>query len=279
MIGTRLVYAQQDLSNKTNDLLVYNDQADYSDAGLSIGPGGALTNLRMSYNSLQATAHITTDTLSIDAEQVKLPNIQQSSLTQKPYTYVVMDNLGNLKQGYSHYAGDINVAISSINTNITNAEATIQSLTNQIAALGSSGSSTHNQDLTLIYILGGFVFLFLIFLVVQIVLNIKKSNEIDQLRTQIKQLQVNGVPSGMPASGLIGLPTISESVIENPSDILGFTSEAPSPTTTPTPSTGPESVLSGPTPTTPEPDATADLLNTISSLGKKRLLNYISNQL
>ena len=132
MIGTRLVYAQQDLSNRTNDLLIYNDQQEYSDAGLSIGSGGALTNLRMSYNSLQATAHITTDTLSIDAEQVKLPNIQQSSLTQKPYNYMVVDNLGNLKQGYAQYAGDINLAISSINTNITNAEATILNLTNQM---------------------------------------------------------------------------------------------------------------------------------------------------
>ena len=53
-MAVRLVYAQQDLTTKSNDLVILNNP-DYTDSGISIGPGGPFQNLRISYSTPDST--------------------------------------------------------------------------------------------------------------------------------------------------------------------------------------------------------------------------------
>ena len=219
MIGTRLVYAQQDSSNRTNDLIITNDTDQYSNAGLTIGDGSS-SNIRMSYNTTESKGHIKTNTLSIDAPEIFLPNIQPSSTTQNTYNYVVMDNAGNLKKGFGHYNGDITSALSTITKNIAKAEASIQSLSNQLTALNITTSTSSDTSMIWIYILAGFVFVFIIFIIVQWISNNRQNETITILQKQIRSIK-GGVPLPMTLSSDIGTSGADILGESTGSDILG----------------------------------------------------------
>jgi hypothetical protein len=227
MIGTRLVYAQQDSSNRTNDLIITNDTDQYSNAGLTIGDGSS-SNIRMSYNKTESKGHIKTNTLSIDAPEIFLPNIQPSSTTQNTYNYVVMDNDGNLKQGFGHYNGDITSAISTITKNIAKAEASIQSLSNQVTELDITTSTSSDTSMIWIYILAGFfVFVIIIFIIVQWISNNKQNETISILQKLQKQIRsikggVMSISTDIGTSDILGESSGSD-ILGNvgSSDILG----------------------------------------------------------
>ena len=133
MSTTQLVFAQQDLSNsynKTNDLVVTNN-ADYQNSGISVGPGGSFNNMRLAYSLPDAAGSITTDTLNIHVEQLYFKNLASATLVPKAYNYVVMDNTGNVKEGFPHYQGDLNATISTVQNDITLLKQTLGLPTNQ----------------------------------------------------------------------------------------------------------------------------------------------------
>jgi hypothetical protein len=287
MIGTRLVYAQQDLSNRTNDLIITNDTDQYSNAGLTIGDGSS-SNIRMSYNTTESKGHIKTNTLSIDAPEIFLPNIQPSSTTQNTYNYVVMDNAGNLKQGFGHYNGDITSSLSTITKNIAKAEASIQSLSNQVTELNITTSTSSDTSMIWIYILSGFMFVFIIFIIVQWISSNNKQNEtisiLQKLQKQIRSIK-GGVPLPMTVgSDILGESTGSDILGTNvgSSDILGTNVGSSDILGTNTPETISATDLIGTSGTdisTNSATSDTDLLSSLGKkIGKKNLIEYISKQ-
>jgi hypothetical protein len=187
--GVRLVYAQQNATNKTNDVIIYNDTNLYQNAGLVIGPSDQFANLRLSYNSIESKAHVTTNTFSIDAPSVMLPNIVSSSLTTKAYKYVVKDIDGNLLEGYNAYPDDINITINQLQNSITVIEASIETLLNRVNAITINSTPPSTFDMKWIYIIIGIIsFLCIICLILWLWLR-NKSNELSDLKHELLELK------------------------------------------------------------------------------------------
>jgi len=130
----QLVFAQQDMSNtyrKKNDLVVTNN-ADYQDAGICVGPGGAFNNMRLAYSLPDAAGSITTDTLNIHVEQLYFKNLASATLVPKPYNYVVMDVSGNVKEGFPHYQGDLNSTMKAVQDDVLLLKQTLGLPINQV---------------------------------------------------------------------------------------------------------------------------------------------------
>ena len=127
MYNTNYVYAFQNDSKATNNLIIINDGIDYQDSGIIIGANTTNPNLRLSYNTAKATSHITSTTLSIDSPFIKMPFLSNAN-SSVPYNYLVVDASGNITTGGKQYANDINTILNTIQTNITN-------ITTQLSAL------------------------------------------------------------------------------------------------------------------------------------------------
>lgn len=141
MYNTNYVYAFQNDTKLTNNLIIVNDGVSYQDSGIVIGNNTTSPNFRISYSTSDGISHIASSILSIDAPFCKMPFISSASTTGS-YNYLVMDGSGNLVVGQKQYANDINQIlntiqnnIASINTELVSLESSMQQIDpNQIIA-------------------------------------------------------------------------------------------------------------------------------------------------
>lgn len=89
----QLIYARQDLTQLTNNLVILNDGTSYQDSGLTIGTN-TNTNLRLSYNTNNKSSHINASKLSFDVPSIKMPFLANGSTS-----YLVVDSSGNITTG------------------------------------------------------------------------------------------------------------------------------------------------------------------------------------
>jgi hypothetical protein len=235
MIGNRLIYGQQNIANQTNDLIIYNDTGQYNDAGLLLGNDGGL-NLRLSYNLSESKGHILTNSLSIDAPQVFIPNLSLSSL-DNPYKNLVIDASGNLAIGYPQFIGDINTTISTINTNINTIDETLTTLSNRIESNTTNDVSVSMIEMYWIYGLCFLVLLLVGFVIYQFIFNNHQQNIILKMRKELDQLKITPDQKGFEES-------------------ITLTKQKSAPST-----------------------PTSSLSDSEFALGKKKLFDYIVNQL
>ena len=119
---SRLIFGQQDsLSNPTNpanDLVILND-SNFSNSGISIGPGGIFENMRMSYSIPDSMGKIATDNLKLQTSNLYMQGLGDATSTNKQFRYMVLDPLtGKVNQGYSHYQGDLNTDLTVVKNDI-----------------------------------------------------------------------------------------------------------------------------------------------------------------
>lgn len=200
-MNERLVYAEQNTTTKTNDLIVVNNDSSYYDSGIVVGPNDTFGNLRISYNINQAKAHVVTNTFSIDAPSVMVPNIQSATLTTKAYKYVVMDTDGSLLEGYIQYQGDINQTINTITDNISVLESTITTVVNRLNNLTPGLIPTptptpeppppvsKDSPMIWIYAILGVLFLLLILCLVLWFWYRRSSSELKQMKADVNALK------------------------------------------------------------------------------------------
>lgn len=135
-----LIYAQQDGSQFSNNLMIINDGQLYQDSGLSIS-NGTQSNLRVSFNTNDQSGHITSNALSMDAQTIRIPSL--ASTSEAGNSYLVIDSSGNMLNGGPSITSDfINQVISSIQSNLDTMNQQIQSLT--------ASYTTINTELTAI---------------------------------------------------------------------------------------------------------------------------------
>lgn len=132
-----LIYAQQDGSQFSNNLMILNDGQQYQDSGISIS-NGTQSNLRVSFNTNDQSGHITSNALSMDAQTIRIPSLAS---TETGNSYLVIDSSGNMLNGGPSLTTDfINNVISTIQSNLDTMNQQIQSLT--------SSYTTINTELT-----------------------------------------------------------------------------------------------------------------------------------
>ena len=124
----KLVYAHQDLTQSSNDLVILNDGLTYKNTGLTLGKDAKNPNLRISYNTNDSTGHINGTKLSIDTPFVSMPFLSKSSAATIS-SYLVIDSSGNITTGEQQYTNNINSILNSIQNNLTTIEAQIVELT------------------------------------------------------------------------------------------------------------------------------------------------------
>jgi len=119
---SRLIFGQQDsLSNPTNpanDLVILND-SNFSNSGISIGPGGIFENMRMSYSIPDSMGKIATDNLKLQTSNLYMQGLGDATAASKNFRYMVLDPLtGKVNQGFSHYKGDLNTDLTVVKNDI-----------------------------------------------------------------------------------------------------------------------------------------------------------------
>ena len=123
-----IIYAQQNVSKSSNNLIILNDQT-YQDSGLSIG-NESNSNLRLSFNTNDQSGHITSNAISLDADNIRIPSLA-NDVNAIGNSYLVVDSSGNVMNGGSSLTSDfINSVLSNIQTNINTMNQQIQNLTN-----------------------------------------------------------------------------------------------------------------------------------------------------
>ena len=95
----QLIYARQDLTQLTNNLVILNDGISYQDSGLTIGTN-TNTNLRLSYNTNNKSSHINASKLSFNVPSIKMPFLANGTTS-----YLVVDGNGNIKTGGQEFSG------------------------------------------------------------------------------------------------------------------------------------------------------------------------------
>jgi hypothetical protein len=110
----QLIYARQDLTQLTNNLVILNDGTSYQDSGLTIGTN-TNTNLRLSYNTNNKSSHINASKLSFDVPSIKMPFLANGATS-----YLVVDSSGNITTGGQQFNSGGSGGGSSNNNNPVN---------------------------------------------------------------------------------------------------------------------------------------------------------------
>jgi hypothetical protein len=111
---------------KKNDLYIRHD-ANTTDSGLSFGDdSGAPASLRISYQDNLGATIKTEETLTLDAKNIAINDLEKASSTNASnYNYVVMDASGNLLKGERYFI-TINDTIDVIQRHIESVDIALQ---------------------------------------------------------------------------------------------------------------------------------------------------------
>ncbi len=183
-----LVYAHQDSSRLSNDLILINDGTQYVDTGLTFGLDPTITNLRISYNTHDSSGHINGAKLSIDTPLVSMPFLSKS--TTADASYLVIDNNGYITTGGKQYKGDINLVLNTIQKNLSYIEAQMAQLNQDVLDLDPNKLLPNIRFSRLwTYILMGVVavlFLICVFLFIQW---LRTSSTLSQVNRRLEQIE------------------------------------------------------------------------------------------
>ena len=199
MIGNRLIFGQQNLSNRTNDLKIYNDENQYHNSGLIIGNDNQ-DNLRLSFNTSELKGKISVNKLNIDSQYISIPNILPSRLSNEQFKNLVIDSSGNLAIGDPQYIGDINQTIDTINSNINTIDNTLINLQNQINTNTTNDISSNNMEMLWIYGLCILLFLLIAFVIYQIIFNINQQHIILSMKRELDKFRITPEEKGFEQS-------------------------------------------------------------------------------
>ena len=188
MIGNRLIYGQQNLSNQTNHLNIYNDESQYPYSGLTIGKDNQ-DNLRLSYNTRESKGQLSVNNFSIESQNVSIPNILPSGLSNEQFKNLVIDSAGNLAIGTSvQFSGDLNKTIESIKSNISNIDKSIIQIQNRVEA--KNDITIDNIEMFWIYGLCIFLFLLIVFVIYQIIHNYNQHHIILSMKNELYKFKI-----------------------------------------------------------------------------------------
>jgi hypothetical protein len=177
MNGIPLVYARQDPLTKRNDLNLLNS-TEYTDTGLSIGTNSS-SNLRLSYDTDDATGHLRTDAFKIHSSSLGLTNLPTANSSVTNNSYLLIDPSGNVTKGNSQFPGDINVMLSHIQNDLFTVETTLNNLSFQVSNLEPSRTNAAVKTNTFwIYILAGLVTLVIIGIIIFLIMWIMNKNKV-----------------------------------------------------------------------------------------------------
>ena len=180
----QLVYAKQNVSRLSNDLILLNDGISYKDTGILIGPDGDTPNFRLSYNTNDSTGHINATSINLEASTIRMPVIPAT--TSSNSFYLLIDASGNVTKGYSQYASDINQVLNSIQNNLSSIETQLATLNTDMQEIDPNQLLPRiRTSYTWIYILIGCVALLLITCIFFFVQWLRTSNRLSKIEERL----------------------------------------------------------------------------------------------
>lgn len=191
------VFANQSDSS-SNELYILHD-SETTNTGISFGNNSDPTPFRISYQDSSGAILTSINSITIDAPQFIINNVEDSDYNTDDYNFLVIKKNGKVEKGLPFYK-NIDNTISKIINDIKNIDVSLQSLQNYIKTVDTSLTSLSekvcinnkntNKILTIIIIIC--VIFFIILIITCIILYSKllhTNKQINGMITDIKTMQ------------------------------------------------------------------------------------------